>query len=122
MLLRFHKLNSEAGSSLIWFINFTGLLIVLVLVMVSSVDQFVRLSQYQDFLEEYALSVKALTNLNDTIEQAQMKLNSSLGDTTDGLSANWMQDGVTVEVNGCLDWKAPLISLSQQYCLSAKAR
>lgn len=90
--------------------------------MVSSVDQFVRLSQFQDYLEEYALSVKALTNLHETIDQAKVKLNSSLGATTDGLSVNWMQDGVTVEVRGCLDWKAPLISLSQQHCLSARAR
>lgn len=122
MLLRFRRFKSDDGTGLIWFINLLGIVVLVLLTMISSVDQFVRVAKYKDFLEQYAVSTKSLINLGQTVAQAEQKLIPVVRENQYSVTTTLLGDGATVEAHGCLHWEAPLVIFNRDICLSALAR
>ncbi len=122
MPLQFLRFKSEDGTGLIWFINLLGIVVLVLLTMISSVDQFLRVAKYKDFLEQYAVSTKSLINLGQTIAQAEQKLIPVVRENQYSVTTTLLEDGTTVEAHGCIHWEAPLVIFNRDICLSALAR
>ena len=116
------NIRAESGSSIIWFINLLGITVLLLLTMVATVDQFIRVANFKNYLEQYSLSIKSLTNLGFTIEQAELKLKSVVSKSNYSVNAHWLADSKTIEASGCFTWEAPLVVFSRDICLIARAR
>ena len=120
--MRFLNFKSEVGTGLIWFINLLAIVVLVLLIMISSVDQFVRVAKYKDFLEQYALSTKSHINLGQTVAQAEQKLIPVVRENPYSVTTTLLEDGTTVEAHGCIHWEAPLVIFNRDICLSALAR
>jgi len=117
--------DSDNGSSLIWFVSLLALVLMVLLVLASSIHQYLFARSLTDYVEQLALAGKTLINQDvgfTDLEKRMQQLPHFSQPLTD-YSMSY-QDGKTLEVRACSKWVSPipLVSVSRVVCEKALAR
>lgn len=122
------EVESERGSSLIWFTAILGLVLSVVLVLASSINQYLLARELTDYAEEFAIASKTLLNQGDSLSLSKQKLKVAtegyFKNTPLQLASVKLVDDKTVEVIVCGTWDSPfaIMALERVLCERALSR
>ena len=117
--------ESENGSSLIWFVSLVALVVMVLLVLASSIHQYLFARSLTDYVEQIAVSGKTLINQNVSIAELENRLQQlpHFSQPLTDFDFSY-DDGRTLAVRICSKWVSPfpLVSVSRVICEKALAR
>jgi len=121
----FLVIDSEKGSSLIWFINLIALVVLIILMLSVGISEFQSARKVKLFADQYAIAIMTLTQQGNSLDQSRQKLDSVIhAENEFKLEVNFMQDGKTLEVLACKLWNTPipLVQADRMICERSRAR
>lgn len=121
----FLVIDSEKGSSLIWFINLIALVVLIILMLSVGISEFQSARKVKLFADQYAIAIMTLTQQGNSLDQSRQKLDSIIhAENEFKLEVNFMQDGKTLEVRACKLWNTPipLVQADRMICERSRAR
>jgi hypothetical protein len=117
--------DSDDGSSLIWFVSLLAVVLMVLLVLASSIHQYLFARSLTDYVEQLAVAGKTLINQDVSFADLEKRM-QQLPHFPQPLTNYSMsyQDGKTLEVRACSKWVSPipLVSVSRVVCEKALAR
>lgn len=123
-------IEEENGSALIWFVFLVALLALVVLILASSIHQYLFARELTDFTEQFAVALKSMLQLDPGLDLSKAA-NSLLSDVSSMYSFSELrikslslESGETVRVIFCAKWSSPVSSVdaTRTICEIAMAR